>query len=97
MWEVFYAKAARADLRDIALYIAGDNPVRAYSFVDELRDAALKAAERPESFPARGELAPGVRAARHGRYLIFFIYEADKIEVLRVLHGARDLAQAFGQ
>ena len=97
MRAVFYAKEARADLRDIALYIARDNSARAYSFVDELRDTALKAAERPESFPARPELAPGLRVARHGRYLIFFMHEPDKIEVVRVLHGARDLVQAFEQ
>ena len=30
-------------------------------------------AERPSSFPARNELAPGLRSARHGRYLIFFV------------------------
>ncbi|EMG51584.1 plasmid stabilization system protein [Ochrobactrum sp. CDB2] len=46
---------------------------------------------RPESFPARPDLGEGLRVARHHRYLVFFTNNAERIEVLRILHGARDL------
>ena len=39
--KVSLTPAARADLRDIALYIAQENPTRALSFVDELREVIL--------------------------------------------------------
>ena len=51
--------------------------------------------ERPGSFPARDELHEGLRSARHGRYLIFFIEAGDEVQVVRVLHGARDLRAWF--
>ncbi len=87
--------AARADLVEIADFIAQDDSRRALSFVAEIEARMRAAAERPGSFPARDELHAGLRAARHGRYLIFFVEEGDEVRVVRVLHGARDLPRAF--
>jgi toxin ParE1/3/4 len=83
--------AARADLLEIGDFIALDNPERALSFLAELEHVMHAAAERPGSFPARDDLHPGLRAARHGRYLIFFVEAREEVQVVRVLHGARDL------
>jgi len=89
--------AAKADLIEIGDYIAVDNPARAMSFIAEIEAVIFeKIADRPTSYPARPELAPGLRAARHGRYLIFFLLAADRIEIVRVLHGSRDLGGTFG-
>lgn len=87
--------AARADIIEIADYIALDNPSRAQSFVMELETRMRAAAERPDSFPARSELLEGLRSARHGRYLIFFLEVGDEVRIVRVLHGARDLPKAL--
>jgi len=87
--------AARADLIEIGDFIALDDPGRAASFVAEIEAKMRVAAERPMSFPARDELHEGLRAARHGRYLIFFVEQEDEVQVVRVLHGARDLPRAF--
>lgn len=97
MKPVSFAPAARADLEAIGRYIAEDNPDRAASFVAELLESAAQAAERPRSFPQRDDVSPGLRAARHGRYLILFRDLADQVRVVRVLHGARDLKAAFDQ
>jgi toxin ParE1/3/4 len=93
MTRLAYLPAALADLKAITLYIAEDNPDRAITFVEELRAKAQQALERPESFPARDDLSPGLRVARHGRYLLFFHKVEDEIQIVRVMHGARDLAQ----
>jgi toxin ParE1/3/4 len=53
-------------------------------------------AERPRSFTARDELIAGLRSARHDRYPIFVVMDDEEIQIVRVLHGARDLPQAFG-
>ncbi len=87
--------AARADLIEIGDFIAADSPQRALSFVAEIEAGMRETAERPGSFPARDELHQGLRAARHGRYLIFFVEQGDEVRVVRVLHGARDLPRAF--
>lgn len=90
-----YSPAARADLRDIAAYIAEDNPDRALGFVAELEAKAGQAADRPRSFGKRDDVQAGLRAAAHGRYLLFFREIEDGIRIIRVLHSARDLARAF--
>ena len=95
MTRLTYLPAALADLREIAVYIADDNPDRAVSFVDELRARAAETAERPASFAARDDLAPGLRVARHGRYLILFQIVMGGVEIVRVLHGARNLRGAL--
>ena len=87
--------AARTDLIEIGDFIATDNPERAVSFVAEIEAKITAVAIRPESFPARDELLEGMRSARHGRYLIFFLALEDEVRIVRVLHGARDLPKLF--
>jgi toxin ParE1/3/4 len=87
--------AARQDLIEIGDFIALDNPERARSFVTDIQASIFKVAERPASFPPRDDLHPGLRAAKHGRYLIFFQVQVAEVHVVRVLHGARDLTRIF--
>lgn len=87
---------AKADLVEIGDYIATDNPARASTFVAEIEAMIFgQIAKGPASFPARDDLAPGLRVARHGRYLIFFVLDARQIAIVRILHSARDLHRAF--
>jgi len=84
---------AAADLEDIADHIARDNPVRAASFVAELEAKCWAVAASPELYPARSDLAPGLRMAVHGRYLVLYrdLPDENTVRVERVLHGARHL------
>jgi toxin ParE1/3/4 len=91
MKRLVISPAARADLLEIATYIADDNPLRAVSFVSELEAKAQLTAERPNSFPSREALGAGLRSASHGRYLIFFRDFSDYVKIVRVLHSARNL------
>jgi toxin ParE1/3/4 len=88
---------AAADLEEIADYIARDNPPRAVSFLLELEEKCRAAASTPELFPIRRDLAPGLRMAVHGRYLVFFrdLTGIDTVRVERVLHSARNLPRLF--
>jgi toxin ParE1/3/4 len=83
--------AAQADLIEIGDFIAQDNPERAASFLTEIEARMIQASERPQSFPLRDDVHKGLRSARHGRYLIFFLEAGDEVRIVRVLHGARDL------
>lgn len=91
MKRLIFTPAAADDLEAIAAYIAEDNPIRAEQFVGELEAKARQIVEWPRSFPEYPEISPGLRAARHGRYLIFFRDLEAEVRVIRVLHGARDL------
>jgi toxin ParE1/3/4 len=88
---VVLTDAAKADLREIAFFIARDNKVRAQSFVSELRARALDTGNMPRAFP----LVPryehhGIRRRPHRDYLIFYRIEDQRISIIRILHGARD-------
>ena len=84
---------AAADLEEIGDYIARENPARAASFVAELEAKCRAVAETPELYPARADLAPGLRMAVHGRYLVLYRALPDQkaVRIERVLHGARNL------
>ena len=88
---VVFANAAERDLEDIGDGIGRDNPLRALTFVRELRGVALHLGDMPSAFP----LVPryekrGIRLRVFGNYLIFHCVEADRVVILRVLHGARN-------
>ena len=88
---VHLSAEAEYDLETIGDYIARDNPVRALSFLQELRAKCLGLAEMPERFPLvpRFETS-GVRRRGHGDYLIFYRVEAEKVVIIHILHGAQD-------
>jgi toxin ParE1/3/4 len=86
---VVISDAAEAELEAIGDWIAEANPTRALSFVMERRCEALS--DVPRGFP----LVPryerlGIRRRPYGDYLIFYRVLNDTVEILHVLHGARD-------
>ncbi|MGC3984974.1 MAG: type II toxin-antitoxin system RelE/ParE family toxin [Pseudorhodoferax sp.] len=88
-----FSPAAAADLEEIGDFIAQDNPLRAISFLQELRVRCARLARSPGIGTARPELGDGVRSMPHGRYLIFYRAQDAMLRVERVLHGARDIGQ----
>jgi len=89
--KVVFTEPAEADLEDIGDWIARDNPSRALSFTQELREACLGIGHRAHSYP----LAPfrkgeNIRRRVHGNYLIFYRVVSDAVGRLHVLHGARN-------
>jgi plasmid stabilization system protein ParE len=88
---------AEGDLETIADYVAQDNPVRALTFVQELRAVCLGLSEFPNRFPLVERYAEqGIRHRVHGNYMIFYRAEPDSITVLHVLHGAMDYTAIVG-
>jgi toxin ParE1/3/4 len=89
------AAAARADMDSIGEFIRRDNPIRAETFIEEIAAKIETIAERPFSFRARPDLKPRFRSAIHGSYVIVFQVVDEQIEILRVMHGARDIQALF--
>ena len=82
---------AEADLERIAEYIAEQSVETALKFVRELREKCESLADAPRGYP----LVPrhehlGIRRRPFGNYLIFYRVGPDAIEVVHILHGARD-------
>ena len=81
MPRLIFSPRAASDLEAIGDYIARDNPARAISFLDELRAHCDRVATAPASYPAREDLAVGLRMAVHGRYLILFRANPDEVRI----------------
>ena len=89
-------KAADQDIRDIATYVAVNNPVAARKFGTELWRTFDRLASSPESGRAVQGFGVPLRvvrvSSRFRRYLVFYrLTDETTIEIVRVLHGARDL------
>jgi toxin ParE1/3/4 len=86
---------ASADLIEIWSYIADDSVANADAFVDKLYQTIQALGRQPGSGRQREELAPGIQSFPVGRYIIFYRGVAGAIEIVRVLHGARDIESIF--
>jgi toxin ParE1/3/4 len=86
---------AELDILEIWEFIAGDSVSAADKWVDDLNDKMDLWATQPMMGRARDELSPGVRSLSFGRYVVFFAPLADGIDVVRVLHGSRDIDNTF--
>jgi toxin ParE1/3/4 len=87
------APEARQDLREIRDHIAKDNP----GVVTRLRGLARILAGAPALGRARPELGAGVRSFPADRHVLFYrpLRGAAGIQIVRVLHGARDVDAIF--
>lgn len=91
----YFSPSSRRDLADILELIARDKPGAALRHVERLEAACWTLARNPDIGTARGDLLPGLRAWSVGSHVIFFRRSDDGVEVVRVVHGARDYAQLF--
>jgi toxin ParE1/3/4 len=88
------APSASSDLREIHDFIAEDNADAASRWIDMLIDRFDLLRSQPGIGRQRDEITPGYRSVAEGDYIIFFRKcEDDAIEVVRVIHGKRDLSK----
>ena len=90
-----FRNEALRDLEEIGDYIAADNPLRAVSFVAELRAHCERLLPNPRIHPVRRSLPGNVRIAPHGSYLIIYREIEDVLEIVRIFHGARNIEELF--
>jgi len=95
---------AREDLEEIAAYIGADNLDAALRVIDAIEVAFGKLAVNPELGVELKELSKSSLqnlrmwvVPRFRNYLIFYRPTANGVEVVRVLHGARDLRNLLEQ
>ena len=86
---------AEADLEEVWLYIAQGGEARADQFLDKILKQCRQLAEFPRMGQARENLALNLRSFPVKKYVIFYRPAGDTIDVIRILHGARDIESIF--
>jgi toxin ParE1/3/4 len=82
---------AAVDLDGIGDYIASHNPNAAVRFVDALERRWYLLTLHPFSGAPREDIAAGIRHLVVGEYLTLYRVADDAIEIVRVLHGHRNI------
>jgi addiction module RelE/StbE family toxin len=94
-YRIVWRPMAEADLDNIIDYIAQDNPARAETFGQELRDKTLPLVQHPKmGRTGRPGLPAFVRELiAHPNYIVFYrvLDDAGTVEILRVKHAARQM------
>ncbi len=80
---------ARQDIRQSARFIADDNPEAAKRWTSSVLTRIQLLADTPRMGSARDDIRPGLRTFVHCNHLIFYRITPPGIEVVRVVHGAR--------
>ena len=91
------SEAAESDLDDIWSYIAADSPAAADRVILRILAAEDRLAEFPELAAARPEMRPDLRIWPVGAYLMLYRVDRDAVEIVRIVHGARNLGQALDE
>lgn len=95
MARVVRSEQAELDLEAILDYIDEHSPRAAERLAAAIDRKCALLARFPEMGRAREDLAPGLRSSRVEQYLILYRPTADGIEVVRFVHGARNLPDLF--
>jgi toxin ParE1/3/4 len=88
-YSVKFSDGADADLDGILHFIAQDSPLRAISFVDNLRQKTIDALE---IFPNAGRQFGATRMLSFGNYVVIYRVDdsAKTVSVILVTEGHRD-------
>ena len=88
---------AAEDIAEIWDHIANDSLRAADRWVDQLDEQFQLLATQPRMGRARDQLSPGLRSFPFGRHVIFYWPPDGGIDVIRILHSARDVDAQFGE
>jgi toxin ParE1/3/4 len=94
--EVIILPLAEADLEDLWISIAVDSPQAADRMVERILKRIAVLERYPEMCQLRPELGTGIRLLVEQPYVVpYRIKTTDIVEVIRVLHGARNALVAL--
>jgi toxin ParE1/3/4 len=88
-------RLAQRDLDRIHDQISADKPAAALRWVERTRKLFKFLAKNTGVGETRDEIGPGIRSFSHGSYVILFRATTDALEIVRVVHGRRDIEALF--
>ena len=95
MARVVHSPAAEDDLLEIWVGLAANNVSAAERLSNELRAATQLLATQPLLGKARREFGAGIRSFPVRDYVLVYRPILDGVELVRVVHGARDLVRVL--
>ncbi len=101
--KILLREAVVADLDELACRIQKDNPQTAIRFLEAAQETFETLARMPElggCFETTNPRLSGIRVWRikgFDNFLVFYRPLGSSLEIVRVLHGARDLSAQFGE
>ena len=72
-------------------YIATDSPERGEKLIRDIYSKLGTISHNPYIGKARPEIEQDLRSFPVGRYIVFYFPLSDGIDVIRILHGSRDI------
>jgi toxin ParE1/3/4 len=98
MSRLVVSPSARSDLDGVWDYVAIENDAQtaAEKLIDRFHDAFRRLARHPGLGTTCDWLRPGLRRFPVWPYVIFYTPKADRVEIERVIHGARNIEALFG-
>ena len=91
MAEVLKTPQAQADLEAILEELEGRNPKEAELLAVAVDKKCVALSRFPELGRARVDILPELRSTLVGKHVLFYRIRGEVVEVLRILHGRRDL------
>ena len=89
---------AQRDLNEIVSYLAAESPSAAVRLGLDLRSGCRSLGELPDRYPlVPGREVEGLRRMTCRNHLVLYRVLGDRVQVLRVLHGARDWRALFDE
>jgi toxin ParE1/3/4 len=96
MMRVVWSPDAEGDLIGLWAYLEREaSATTADAQITRLHEASQKLAELPHAGRRRNELMPGLRSRLVSPYLVFYRVDVGEVQIVRVLHGSRDLTAIF--
>jgi toxin ParE1/3/4 len=89
--QIRYTARARQDLLDIWVVIALDDPVAADRVYERLAERVHILERFPQAGAVRPDIDEAARVLVERPYLIFYRLLPEATQIVRVLHGARDI------
>ena len=89
------APQAQTDLDEVWDYVADDSVTAADQLLATFHDKFLLLSSHPLIGQTRYELRPNLRCFSVGSYVVYYQPEEERIRIVRVLHGARDVDALF--
>lgn len=90
----FYELSEKADQDIDDIFVFTENKFgtdQAVTYVSEFDDVFKLLSTHPNSGKMRNEIKTGLRSFPHSSHMIFYRIFEDKIRIVRILHGSRDL------
>lgn len=95
MKPIIFAPSARDDLAAIRDYISPDDPGAAERFIGMISEQCERLARMPGIGRPRDVLRAGLRSIVVSHYVILYRETPDRVEIVRVVSGYRDMDALF--